>query len=90
MFNLKIQEKKGKNAFSILKFIQKSKNEKHRKHIVFLEFHYISSFFLHFQPQNSCKKQKYKTFFLNLEYAKKVNHNSSKKHANKIDAKKLV
>ena len=92
MFNLKIHAKKGKNAFSISKFIQKkSKNEKKKAHLFgFFSLLYPLCIFLHFKPQNSCKKDKnakkwQKIFF---KFKKKVENIISKNHAKKSMHKK--
>ena len=48
--------KKNKNAFSISKFIQKKQKRK-KKQFFWIFFAFIFVHFLHFKPQNSCKKK---------------------------------
>ena len=92
-FNLKIHAKKNKNAFSILKFIQKNQEWKKESTFIWILFTFISPVhFFAFQPKKSYKKDKNAkkgyNFFLQIRkihmYAKKVENNISKKK----DAKK--
>ena len=89
MFNLKIHAKKGKNAFSISKFIQKkSKNKKKRRFRFYnIKVLYPPCIFSHFKPQNSCqkcKKRQLKCFKLQkCIFKKKVENIISKKPAKK-------